>query len=419
VRSIAWLTFLAACAPVDLTDPVETGAGSTAEAVDCGDGVCVVPADPSMRLDYHRVAVDEDGAAWLMWIEVVDSQLTTVWLARSPSPAAQLDLPVAVPIAEPPIVSSSEKPDLAIGAGRVALSYGGRGSLRHADAHATYVQTGELLEGGGATFAAPVLVEETIGSQWVLEQAHVAIVGAETWNLYKRQVYGITDDPSLAREDEGYDAVSVSPELSTRHECSPPDLIAAAALAPATMTDAPPVAFAAIRSNLEGELHTMVLAADESGFGSPVQVSTGRWEFSDLVCPNDGPVLAQQPDGTLISYWVEPNEEFRYAALISTSSDGGQTWTAPTTDHSPEGNDESNPTVSALEDGQVLTTVQVSGQTRAYLRSSRTAAPVASTLTTPLGDALLDVEVAAGAGRTVGAGVDVEGRLWLVELPAE
>lgn len=408
--------WLIGCESVDLTDSPVAPSASTDVELGCGDGACQIPSDAHTRLAYHRVAVDEAGVAWVSWIEVVDSQVAALWVARSAAPGAPFEPAAAVPYPEPPIISTSEKPDLAVSNGRIVVGYSGRGNLRHADAHVTYVQTGTIGADGQPAFDPAIDVDFTEGTQWVLEQPHVALVADEAWYLYKRQVFGEVDDPSFARESNAFVGTQVSDALPQRHECSPPDLIAAVADAPATTTGSTPVAFAAIRGNLEGRLETMVVAADDAGFGTPVQVSSGQWAWSDLICPNDGPVLAQQPDGTLIAYWVAQDQAYAYRSYISASIDGGATWTLETPDHPDEGYDETNPTVTALPDGKVITTVQIRGETHAYVRQGVAGTPEGRILTTPLGAAITDVEVATGGGRTVGAGFDGDGRLWLIEI---
>ncbi len=374
----------------------------------CGDGICVLPLDPEGRVRYHDVAIDEDGAAWISWVEAVGLDAESVWIARSASPGAPLDPPIQVPTIEPPIVGTSEKPSLAVGGGRVAFAYTGRGLLRHGDAHSVYVQLG-TIDDDVPSFEPARLVEHSSEGRWVMEQARVAIADGEVWLLYKRQIYGVRDIATSARERDDFTPVEVSEALSQRHDCSPPDLQAG--------LDG--MVFASLRSNLSGWLETVVLSTELSGdgsYGPPIQVSDDRWRYSDAVCPDDGPRLAQLADGTLATLWVAPSGD-TWRGFLSTSSDGGASWSLPALDHEEIGLGERWPTITALEGGRLLTTVELlEGGTRRFTRDSLADPPRADWLQAPDGGDLSGVEIATRGTRTVALGQGDAGQLWLIDL---
>lgn len=357
---------------------------------------------------YHDVAIDEDGVAWVSWVEAEGLEAQSLWIARSVAPGAPLEGAVQVPTIEPPIVGTSEKPSLAVGSGRVAFAYTGRGLLRHGDAHSIYVQLGSI-EGGVPTFEPARTVEHSTDGRWVMEQAQAVLVEGEVWLLYKRQIYGVRDVATTARERDDFAPVEVSEALSQRHDCSPPDLHVGIDNA----------VFASLRSNLSGWLETVVLTADPTGdgiYGPPIQVSDDHWRYSDAVCPDDGPRLTQLADGTLAALWVAPAGD-TWRSFRSTSIDGGASWSEPAFDHEEIGLGERWPTITALEDGRLITTVELlEGGTRRFVRASVDAAPQADELLAPDGTELQRVEIATRGDRTVALGQGEHGQLWLIEL---
>lgn len=388
--------------PVDLSRQLPP---EESVAAPCAAEPCVAPVGSDGRLGFHRVVVDEAGVAWVSWVETEDLRPTGFWVAASPAPGAPLEAPTAVPIEEAPILGGPEKPSLDVFDGRIALAHTGIGTRRHGDAVAVYVIEG-VVDGTQATFDAPTLIDITNVEGWVAEHAMVSLGPDTDWLLYKRQVYGSRDIPTFARSSTDFEPEMVSDGLSRSHECSPPQL---ARGADGSM-------MLALRSNIEGTLHTVVLTQEGDGFGLPVQVSQTGWPYSPLVCPPDGPRITQHPDGTLLTTWVAPFED-TLRTFLGWSTDDGLTWTVGV-DHDAVGFSETWPTVTARPDGSVITTVAVpGGDTWRFTRSSIGDAPESEVVQTPDGQPLAQVEVATGGGRTVALGRGPQGLLWLVELP--
>lgn len=405
--SLLW--FLACrSAPVELPGGTDTeDSGVHFEPLTCEGGVCVAPDRAGVAIGFHRVVVDDAGVAWVSWVETSDLRPTATRVAASSAPGAPLTDPVEVPTTEAPMVGGTEKPSLDVLDGRIAIAHTGLGGLRHGDASAVYVITG-TISGTRISFDDPVLIDESNAEGRVTEHALLVLGdGGDDWLLYKRQIYGSRDVPTLARALDDFTPSEVSSELSRSHECSPPALLRGPHDERAL----------ALRSNVEGTLHTMALVQQGPAFGAPVQVSRTGWPYSPLVCPPDGPRIAILPDGTLVTVWVGPSDD-TLTAWLSWSTDGGASWAEPVADHETVGRSEVWPTITARADGSMVTTVGVQGgDTWRFERRTLGAPAEAHVIQGAGGQALTNVEVAHGGGRTVALGQGREGRLWLVELP--
>lgn len=391
------------CSPLPVELPERSDSGGPDAG--CGAGVCIAPP-PGSSVAHHRVVVDEAGVAWVSWVETEDLRPAAIRLAASPAPGEPLGDLIEVPAAEPPVVGGSEKPSLDVFQGRLAIGHTGTGRLRHGDAVAVHVIHGTVA-GTQVEFADPVLIDITNVDGWVAEHAMVALGSDDAWLLYKRQVYGSRDVPTFARDATAYEPELVSDALSRSHECSPPHLVRGHDGA----------MLLALRSNLSGTLHTVVLTQQGNGFSAPVQVSQGGWTYSPLVCPPDGPRLATSSDGSIVATWVAPHDS-TLRSRLTWSTDGGATWHEPELDHAEVGLSEMWPTVTTTQEDHIVTSIEVpGGDTWVFTREELGQAPTGAPLRTPDGGQLSQVEIASRGGRTVALGAGPEGRLWLLELP--
>lgn len=411
MRALLPTLLLAACEadPVSLDDGIDTG-GEPATG-SCAEGPCVPdPPGDAAFVGWMQVVVAEDGAAWVSWAEVDGPAVKGVWVARSPAPGAPLGPATAVPLAEPPFVGSTEKPSLAVQGDRLAVGYTGFGGLRHGDAHATYVQTGTIGADGAVAFDEALRIDDLSGTFEVTEMARVAFApDGELWALWKRQEYGVSDWPTWARESMGFEPLQVSAQLSSRHDCSPPDF----------RFGPDGTARLAMRANVGGLLQTVVLSNDGQAFGAPVQVSDDEFPYDPDVCPNDGPRWAQDPAGGLLAAWLAPDDTGQVVRTLSAgSTDGGVTWSAPVVDHDlGEQLGERWLSAAATDDGRFLLAAEAfDGTTTLWSRGELGEAPSASPLLPPEGERFTDVELAAGPGRAVAVGLDEGRTLWLLEL---
>jgi hypothetical protein len=161
-----------------------------------------------------------------------------------------------------------------------------------------------------------------------------------------------------------------------------------------------------------------VITADpgRTVFGQPVQVSDNDWEWNDE-CPEDGPRIAEAPDGTLASVWIAPTDD-GYRSFLSTSTDRGATWAPHTVDHDDFLYGEEFPTLEFTAEGALLTTAQdLWGATRLFRRDS-VEGPIVEEqpVKAPDGGELAEVELAISADRIAVVGVGDDGTLWLVDL---
>ena len=404
-----WLA-LVGCAP---DDPVGLGS-SLAEDVSCGDAPgCVAAPAADASVLVAQAAIGPDGAAWLSWVDLVQPGVGWFRIARSPSPGV-IEPAVAVPVAEVPIASSTEKPSLAVRGDRIAIAYSGYGVARHADAHAMYVQLATVA-GGVPAFADPVQIDTSEGETSVMEDARVALApDGEAWVFWKRQDWGISDYPTFARESDGYVPAEVNAELPHDHDCSPPDLRFGRATGQPLLS---------IRGNLSDHLQTLVLVGDDGGFARPVQVSDDDYPYNREICPTQGPRTDELPDGTLIAAWIAPGLDEVLRASTASSTDGGQTWSLAVVDHGEAEVSERWLAMTTTDEGGLLIAVEQPAGTTLYRRdavgdpASPGPADEALALLSGVGDPLYQVELAAGAGRSVALGKDLAtGRLWLVDL---
>src|SRR5688572_22730772 len=99
---LAWPMVAAACGGPVAID------GSTDEPVDpCELSTCVSdPPGDTNRIGWAEVAVDDDGVAWVSWVEMEGPLVTGMFVARSAAPGAPLEEAIRVPVAEPPFVGT-------------------------------------------------------------------------------------------------------------------------------------------------------------------------------------------------------------------------------------------------------------------------------------------------------------------------
>ena len=414
------LTVLAtACTPappVVLTTPHPT--------TPCDAAACVPdPPGDEVRHGWANVAVDPEGGAWMLYARADERDIVGLYLARSPAPGAPLDAPIAVAVAEPPNVGSTEKPSIAVDGDRIAIAYTGLGPQRHGDARALYVQIGTWdAETGQVAFDPAQIVDRVVGgeaaaaasdAERVLEQARVAIApSGEIWALWKRQIYGTEDRVYWAREDEGFAPREVSAQLSREHDCSPPDFRFGGSGRP----------LVGLRSNVGGWLQTVAVVGAPSidggddGIEALVQVSDDQWPYNDLFCPTDGPRLEELADGTLFAAWMAPSGD-AWRLFSSWSIDAGRTWTPPGFDHDGVEGGETWVAVAATADGPFHTSVEgLDRRTRVLTRSAPGEVGTERWLTGGTGSPLSEVEIASRGARSVAVGMDEDRVLWLTDL---
>ncbi len=388
------------------TEPVELDGAPIVDTENpgaCGDAPCVAPTLEDAYVAFHRLVIDEQGVAWVSWVEAHGASHRTLYVGRSVAPGAPIDAIVEVPSPDHPITGGSEKPGLAVAGDRIAVGYTGVGSRRHGDAQAVYVQLGTIGADGLVEFDDARLVETSDGGRWVLEQAQVAMSpDAEPWLFYKRQDYGVRDVATWAREATDFAPEVVSEALSTQHDCSPPELQVTSAGEPV----------AALRSNMGGLLQTVIVTPD-----GPVQVTDSQWAYNDAVCPEDGPRLARLDYEAWVVVWIEPVEDGSlWRSWISSSPDAGMTWSAPVPAHESDvGLGERKPAITAAGGGYVLSVEALDRTTRIWDR--RGVAGEVRPLEAPGAVPLEQVELASGGGRTAALGLGDDGLLWLVEVP--
>lgn len=387
--------------PVRIDDPTEEPAMPDA----CLGAPCIVDPEPDeIRLGWAEVAVADDGSAWMSWTENDGASATGLFVARSAAPGTPFGAPVRVPVAELPLVDTTETPSLAVWGDRIALAYTGLGAARHGDAHAAYVQLGTWSD-DAATFDPAVQIDTSDETLFVLEMARVAFApDGEAWVVWKRQQYGIADQSTFGRESQGFAALPVDAEgLTLRHDCSPPEFAFGA--------DGP---LLTVRSNVDGMLETMVVGGTLDGFGVAVQVSDDGWPYDPAVCPTDGPRSVALPDGTRVASWIAPNAE-TWRLRTSVSADG-VAWSEPVVEVLTTFG-ENWVALAAGPDGRLYTAIEeLDG--RATLRTQD--APMGPAderrLLTPTGYDLEGIELAAGPGRAVAVGVDDDRFLWMLDL---
>lgn len=407
---------LAACADKPLVSiddaPDPAAVGPCAE----GDGSCIAdPATDEIRNGWATVATDPDGGAWVTFARTNGPYVEALMLARSPGPGLPLSAPIEVPVAEPPNVGTTEKPAIAVTGDRIAVAYTGDGVLRHGDAQVLYVQTGTIPAGSTDAAAVvwnePLVVDTLVGvdDDFVVEQARVAFTAeGDLWVLWKRQDYGVSDFATWARESDGFAPLPVSTELSTLHDCSPPDF----------RFGFSGEALVGLRSNIDGWLQTVAaLGNPASGKDTEItQVSDDNWRYNSEICPEDGPRLVELVDGTLFAAWMAPSD-IAWRLFSSWSTDRGLTWTAPAFDHGGVDLGETWVSVAASASGGFYTSVEsLSRTTRLLTRTRPEDAPLDVTLVGGDGSYLYDVELASAGARSVALGMGDERVLWLLEL---
>lgn len=397
-----------AMVPVACSGPVAIE-GSPDDPTDpCELSTCVSdPPGDDARIGWAEVAVGDDGVAWVSWAEVDGPVVSGLFVARSVGPGAPLGDPILVPVAEPPFVGSTEKPSLAVTDGRIAVAYTGFGPQRHGDAHGAYVQLGTVTELGEVTFEPAVLFASLTEANHVLEHARVAFApDGEAWVLWKRQVYGVSDQSLWARESEGWAPIEVSSGLSTDHDCSPPDFLYGAS-GRALLT---------VRNNVGGFLETMFLSGEEGVASEVVQVSDDTWPYNAGICPEHGPRVAEGPDGLVVAAWISPVGDDTVAVSSAWSTDGGATFGPPAVDHASFGAAENWVALTATADGRTLTVVETTdGQSRLLERASVDAGPEITVLETPDGETALESAEAATAGDRTVIVAQGEGGIYLFE----
>jgi hypothetical protein len=351
--------------------------------------------------------VGEDGTAWVLYARAEGPQVTGLFLARSPRPGAPLEPAVAVPIPTEPNVGTTEKPSLALHGQQLALAFSGSAPHRHGDAEALWLLRATLEPDGSLVWQEPVVLDELVGQELVVEHARVTFApDGELWAMWKRQKYGELDFAFWARERDGLAPVRVSEELSTDHDCSPPDF----------HTGRSGQILLALRSNVDGWLDTFVVRADPGSDDPalPLQVSHDDWRYQADVCPEDGPRLVELSDGRQHAAWLAPNE---FAWALRSSWSDGQQWSEPALDHEDIGLGERWVALVADDRGGVYTAVEdLTGDTRILYRD-QPGEPLSDDRLLGGDDLpLVEVELAHGGGRTVALGLG-EGRdLWLMEL---
>lgn len=307
-----WAVLACTLPPVELTVP-DSG---------CGAGCVEPPDDPEQRLGFQRLAGGADGL-WLTFGLAERDHLARLWVQRLGTDGS-LGPRTEVPTTGTVFAGTTERPALALGDDVLGVAFTSVDPYRHGDARSVWLVEGRPAD-GGVTFDEPELVEVVDpadlpeagpGDTLVEEHASLAYDGDEPWVVWKRQVWGETDHVVWARRSDGWEAARpVSGDLSTAHECSPPDLRMGA--------DGP---LLALRTHVGRTLQTAVATGPMDGFDEVAQISDDAYPYSGEVCPEDGPRILERADGSLVAGWIAP---FRDAPRVhlATSEDGGTTWT--------------------------------------------------------------------------------------------
>jgi hypothetical protein len=363
------------------------------------------PESSGIRHGWASLAVGEDAAAWILYAQSEGPQVTGLFLARSPRPGAPLEPVGSVPIPTEPNVGTTEKPSLALHGDQLAIAFSGSAPHRHGDAEALWLLRATLQPDGALLWEEPVVLDELVGQEFVVEHARVTFTHeGELWALWKRQRYGELDLAFWAREQDGWTPTRVSEELSTEHDCSPPDF----------HTGRSGDLLLALRSNVGGWLDTFVVRADPDDHDSvlPLQVSHDDWRYQADVCPEDGPRLVELSDGRLHAAWLAPND---FAWALRSAWWDGTRWGEPVQDHAEIGLGERWVALVADDRGGVYTAVEdLTGDTRILYRDQPGEPQSDRRLLGGEEQQLIEVELAHGGGRTVALGKGED--LWLVEI---
>jgi hypothetical protein len=365
------------------------------------------PGLEGVRHGWASLAVAEDGTAWVLFARAEGPRITGLLLARSPRPGADLEPAVVVPIPTEPNVGTTEKPSLALHGQELAIAFSGGAPHRHGDAEVLWLLRASVQPDGELLWAEPAVLDELVGQELVVEHPKLTFAAdGELWAMWERQRYGQLDFAFWAREGQGWAPGPVSEQLSTDHDCSPPDF----------RTGSSGQILLALRSNVDGWLETFVVRADPalSEPAPPVQVSRDDWRYQVEVCPEDGPRLVELSDGRLHAAWLAPND---FAWSLRSAWWEGGAWSEPVQDHADIGLGERWVALAADERGGVYTAVEdLTGDTRILYRDQPGEPTSDRRLLGGDGLPLIEVELAHGGGRTVALGLGEERDLWLLEL---
>lgn len=370
-------------------------------------GVCLPGSqDGSVRNGWATALVDEAGRASILYAQVQGAAVTGLSIARSEAPHEALGEPIAIPVPVEPNVGSTEKPQIAAWGDEIAVAFTGMGIARHGDARALWLMRGVDL-GEEIDWREPEVIDEVTGPDLVLEHARASFApDGELWLMWKRQRYGELDVAFWARESEGFVPTRVSEELSTEHDCSPPDFHISQSGR----------LLLALRSNVSGWLDTFAVTSDLYEVSPALaKVSDDEWRYRADICPEDGPRIAELSDGTLYTAWLSPSE-FSWSLQRSWSRDGGQTFTAPVFEEQihPLG----DRWVAMVAAGSSLVTAVegIDGHTRLLWRTDPEDPPIAEEILGGDGSPLSSVELAGDAHRAVAVGSGADDTLWLLDL---
>ncbi|MCA9492576.1 MAG: exo-alpha-sialidase [Myxococcales bacterium] len=388
-----WSVLACAPPPVELEPPGTEGCGA-----DCVEA----PDDPDQRLGFQRLAADASGV-WLTFGLADRDHLTNLWVHRLGADG-ELGPGTEVPTTGTVFAGATERPALALGEGVLGVAFTSVDPYRHGDARSVWLTEG-VPDGSRVTFDEPALIdviepedvpEAPEGAQLVVEHASLAYEVNEPWLLWKRQVWGTTDQVVWARQDEGYVVRPVSEELPIAHDCSPPDF-----------RMGPEGPLLAVRVHTGRTLQTAVATGDD--FQEVRQISNDPYPYSGEICPEDGPRILVRADGSLVAGWIAPASDAAPRLHLATSDDGGATWTAPWVDA--DGPTFGQRWLAMTEDLDGRLVVAAEGVDR---RTELLTDPAGAGEREPLlvdGASLRNVELATGPDGVVAVGIDPDGQL--------
>ncbi|MCB9683574.1 MAG: hypothetical protein H6735_00875 [Alphaproteobacteria bacterium] len=391
-----WWSLLA-CSPPPVALEVPDDEG-------CGAGCVEAPEDPDQRLGFQRLAADDSGV-WLTFGLADRDHLTRLWVHRLGADGA-LGPATEVPTTGTVFAGATERPALALGDGVLGIAFTSVDPYRHGDARSVWLTEG-VPDGSGVTFHEPALVDviepsdlpsAPEGAELVVEHASLAYEADEPWVLWKRQVWGTTDQVVWARRDDGFVVRPVSEELPIAHDCSPPDF----RMGP----DGP---LLAVRIHVGRTLQTAVATGGEPGFDEVRQVSDDRYLYSGEICPEDGPRILRRADGALVAGWIAPASDEAPRLHLAISEDDGATWSAPWVDAGGPVFGQRWLAMAEDLDGTLLVAVESVDRSTELLTD-----PVGAGHRQPLavdGTELHQVELVTGPDGVVAVGLDRDGRL--------
>lgn len=278
-------------------------------------------------------SIGDDGTLWVSWMDASDRVL----VGRSRDGGNTWDTPVVVPaIGEGPLLAMGRQPYVHAGPDAVWVTWT-TSTVPDVKLYRSELDPVSFVEVpidvGVVDFVDYAKVATTpTGEAWV---TWIAYDGAALW-------------PTLARESTGFTPAEAGNFPDLPCECCRNDVFATDSGAMILM----------FRGNngMNRDIWSLRAAPGTSDFGASVQVSHTNW--MSVVCPMQGPRVAQLGDGTLIAAWTDPTAG-PWQVWTARSANDGQTWSGDAR-ASASGSEQRSPDVAA-DDQDVWVTAQLGG----------------------------------------------------------